>query len=195
MSTTTMGVQPQRSGEVRANNNWLGLAVFLASYALVFALLVMVYLYFRFRAPVWPPAGLPRLDPVLPGLNVLVLIAAALSTSWAEASIRRVRWAGLRLGLTATIVLGVVFSAIQAFELSRVGFTAYDGTYGATFFTLTVFHALHVVVGVLWAGIVLARATRGYVAPERPFPVQATVLYWYFIAAAWVIMFAVLYLW
>ncbi|HBY98982.1 MAG TPA: cytochrome c oxidase subunit 3, partial [Chloroflexi bacterium] len=123
------------------------------------------------------------------------LIAAALSTSWAESSIRQRRWAGLRLGLTATIVLGVVFSLVQAFELSRIGFSIHDGTYGATFFTLTIFHALHVVVGVLWAGIVLARATRGYVAPEQPFAVQATVLYWYFIAVAWVIMFAVLYFW
>lgn len=178
-----------------ANNNWLGLAIFLASYALVFALLTTVHLYFRLRAPVWPPDGLPRPDALLPALNVLVLVVAALGTSWAEASIRRERWAGVRLGLTATILLGLAFSLAQGLELSRIGFSIHDGTYGATFFTLTIFHALHVVVGVLWAGVVLARATRGYVAPDRPFALQATTLYWYFIAVAWVIMFAVLYFW
>jgi heme/copper-type cytochrome/quinol oxidase subunit 3 len=44
------------------------------------------------------------------------------------------------LGLILTIVLGVVFTALQALEYYETTFTIADSVYGSTFFVATGFH-------------------------------------------------------
>ena len=54
------------------------------------------------------------------------------------------------LGLSITIVLGLVFTALQAMEYIEAPFTIADSVYGSTFFVATGFHGLHVIIGTLF---------------------------------------------
>lgn len=49
------------------------------------------------------------------------------------------------LGLT--VLLGIYFTALQAFEYYEAPFTIADSVYGSTFFVATGFHGLHVIIG------------------------------------------------
>ena len=86
------------------------------------------------------------------------------------------------LGITAA--LGLVFLAGQGSEYVRLfhqGVTMSQGLFGTTFFTLTGVHGLHLIVGLLLLAVVADR--------------QVVALYWYFVGAVWLVIFAVVYLW
>jgi len=60
-------------------------------------------------------------------------------------------------GLIATVVLGVIFTALQAMEYYEAPFTIADSVYGSTFFVATGFHGLHVIIGTLFLIVCLFR--------------------------------------
>jgi heme/copper-type cytochrome/quinol oxidase subunit 3 len=60
-------------------------------------------------------------------------------------------------GLILTIVLGVIFTALQAMEYYETTFTIADSIYGTTFFVATGFHGLHVIIGTLFLTVSLIR--------------------------------------
>jgi hypothetical protein len=53
-------------------------------------------------------------------------------------------------GLFFTVLLGLYFTALQAYEYLEAPFTIADSAYGSTFFVATGFHGLHVIIGTLF---------------------------------------------
>jgi len=70
-TVTRMGdVVPLRSPRARRDTTaWLGMIIFLASWAMMFAALFFAYGIVRLRAQVWPPPELPALPLRLPLVN------------------------------------------------------------------------------------------------------------------------------
>jgi cytochrome c oxidase subunit 3 len=66
--------------------------------------------------------------------------------------------------------------------------------FAATFFLLTGFHGLHVLIGVIYLGVVLFRASRGAFTRDHNSPVEIAGLYWHFVDLVWVLLFMVIYL-
>jgi cytochrome c oxidase subunit 3 len=61
------------------------------------------------------------------------------------------------VGLIVTVVLGIIFTALQAMEYYEAPFTIADSVYGSTFFVATGFHGLHVIIGTLFLIVCLFR--------------------------------------
>jgi cytochrome c oxidase subunit 3 len=60
-------------------------------------------------------------------------------------------------GLFFTILLGLYFTALQAYEYFEAPFTIADSAYGSTFFVATGFHGLHVIIGTTFLTTCLLR--------------------------------------
>lgn len=172
----------------------LGVLVFILSEAMLFAAFFAAYFLLRGESVTWPPTPeLHRPELPLVALNTLFLLTSSLTLQRAIGRVRAGDAAGLVRGVAATLLLGTVFLAIQAFEFSRNGFSVADGVFGSTFYTLTGFHGAHVAGGLVVLAAVLRRATRGLVTAERHVAVETASYYWHFVDAVWLVLFTTVY--
>src|SRR6202051_938656 len=105
------------------------------------------YARVAFTGGMWPPKGTEVLDPLnLPLLNTLILLTSGTTVTWAHHALLHDDRKGLKLGLLLTILLGMTFTAVQAWEYAHAPFAFANSIYGATFFMATGFHGAHVII-------------------------------------------------
>jgi len=144
----------------------------------------------------WPPAGMEVFDPWhLPLLNTLILLTSGTTVTWAHHALLHNDRRGLVWGLALTILLGLLFTAIQAFEYASAPFAFSGNIYGATFFMATGFHGAHVIIGTIFLTVCLVRALKGHFRPEQHFGFEAAAWYWHFVDVVWLFLFACIYVW
>jgi cytochrome c oxidase subunit 3 len=179
--------------------------LFLTSEVMFFAGLFAAYFNVRANAPggIWPPINpetneqyfLQFLPFVLPATVLLIL--SSFTAQFAVWGIRRGDRTSFLRNLSVTVVLGIAFLVMQAFDYALLyseGITLDAGTFGSTFYTLTGFHGTHVTVGVIWLATMLVLAIRGKVPPAKALNLELAALYWHFVDVVWIVLFSVLYL-
>ena len=148
---------------------------------------------------VWPPVGVEPLSPwALPLLNTLILLLSGTTVTWAHHAVQHGDQKGLVQGLIATILLGAIFTGLQAieyYEALHYEMFAFSGggIYGASFFMATGFHGLHVIIGTIFLTVCLFRALAKHFTPERHFGFEAAAWYWHFVDVVWLFLFAFIY--
>ena len=65
-------------------------------------------------------------------------------------------------GLILTVILGVCFTALQAYEYHHATFSFSDHIYGSVFYMATGFHGFHVIVGTIFSSMFVARKIRSF---------------------------------
>lgn len=179
-----------------ADVGFWGMALFVATEGTMFAVLIGSYLFLGTANPGWPPPGIERPKLVLAPIMTIVLLSSSATMFWAERGIKRGDRTRLSLGLAITIVLGLIFLAIQGVEyadkLSKVLPNAH--AYAASFYTITSFHALHVITGLLLLSYTLVRSLLGHFDGQQHLAVKNAGLYWHFVDAVWIVIFTTLYL-
>jgi cytochrome c oxidase subunit 3 len=178
----------------------LGMWLFIVSDTLTFSALLISYSYARLSNPDWP-----RPFPINPAIifstaMTVVLLASSLTMVMAVMAAHRgdrkatVRW------MVATMAGGLVFIGLHLREwvhlITVEGFTPWanpEGTplFGATFFGITGLHMTHVLIGVIYLGIVATGFGRGKFSSED---VEVNGLYWHFVDLVWMFVFPMIYL-
>ena len=144
----------------------------------------------------WPPKGVEVLAAnELPLLNTLILLCSGTTVTWAHHSLIHGNRDGLIKGLWLTIILGVLFSALQAVEYMEAPFPFSGLNYGSAFFMATGFHGFHVIVGTIFLAVCLVRAYRGHFTPQQHFGFEAAAWYWHFVDVVWLFLFLSVYVW
>ena len=144
----------------------------------------------------WPPKGIEVLDPWhLPLLNTLLLLTSGTTVTWAHHALLHNDREGLKKGLMATIVLGLIFSGVQAYEYIHAPFGFKNSIYGSTFFMLTGFHGFHVIIGTIFLAVCLIRAVKGQFTPKQHLGFEFAAWYWHFVDVVWLFLFAAIYVW
>jgi heme/copper-type cytochrome/quinol oxidase subunit 3 len=142
----------------------------------------------------WRIEELPKLNFAIPMLVVLIVSSVVLR--WGELQVRKQRYRAGRMALALTILIGFGFLTLQAFEYRThwEHLTPYTDSYGSIFYTITTFHAAHVIVGLLMLAyvLVLPRYAAARESPYRPFHVAA--MYWHFVDVVWIFVVAILYI-
>lgn len=145
---------------------------------------------------VWPPEGIRTFDPFdLPFLNTLILLLSGTTVTWAHHALLHRDQDGLIKGLWCTVLLGLSFSALQAYEYDHAAFGLGDGIYATTFYLATGFHGIHVLIGTAFLAVCLARAYRGQLTPEGHLGFEFAAWYWHFVDVVWLFLFVAIYWW
>src|SRR5262249_20947491 len=122
----------------------------------------------QFLGGQWPPKGIETFDPWhLPLLNTLILLTSGTTVTWAHHALLEDDRQGLKWGLILTILLGLTFTGVQAYEYSHAAFNYKGHIYGATFFMATGFHGAHVIIGSIFLTVCLLRAFAGQFSPKQ----------------------------
>ena len=171
--------------------NRIGLWLFLLSDSFVFGGLAVA----RFNL-----LGLtrPALNQFL-GLGVTsVLLLSSFFMNRAETSMEHGDRRGFTLSIVITLLLGLGFVAgvlgIEWPSAIAEGITPSTDAAGAIFFMMTGMHALHVVTGLIFLGIVLRNGMRGVYSTEKHWAVEAAAVYWHFVDVVWIFFYPALYL-
>ncbi len=149
---------------------------------------------------VWPPKGIDVFDPWhLPLVNTLILLTSGTTVTWAHHALLNEDRQGLKWGLIATVLLGALFTTVQAYEYAHAAF-AFNrdnggNIYGSTFFMATGFHGFHVLIGTLFLIVCLFRALAGHFTPKQHFGFEAAAWYWHFVDVVWLFLFSCIYIW
>lgn len=179
------------AGEKVIPNGVVGVWLFLASEIMFFAGLLGGYVVLRLGAG---PGGWPdptaKLDTALLAANTFVLITSSATMALSLAAARE--GAGKRAArfLLATAALGLVFLAVKAYDyhhLWHAGTTMRSGLFGNYYYTLTGFHGLHVLGGVVALLALLPAALRADAVA-----LEAAGLYWHFVDVVWILLFVIL---
>ena len=150
----------------------------------------------QFTGGMWPPKGIEVFDPWhLPLLNTLILLTSGTTVTWAHHALLHNDRKGLVWGLVITIVLGLIFTSVQAYEYAHAPFSFGGNIYGSTFFMATGFHGFHVIVGTIFLIVCLVRALKGHFTPEAHFGFEAAAWYWHFVDVVWIFLFFCIYIW
>jgi len=169
--------------------NRLGLWLFLLSDAFVFA-----GLYFS-RFYLLGTDIRPDINQLL-GLGVTaVLLISSFFMNRAETAMAFNDRKGFLNSTMITLVLGVIFLVgVVGVEWRIAPFSASDGVVASLFYTMTGFHAFHVLTGVIFLAIVYRNGRKGLYSGERHWPVEAAAVYWHFIDVVWIFFYPALYL-
>jgi|SRR6195952_4769539 cytochrome c oxidase subunit 3 len=98
--------------------------------------------------------GIQAINPFeLPLLNTIILLSSGVSVTYAHHSLIEGNRAGALYGLVYTIILAVIFTALQGIEYTVSSFTISDGIFGSCFYFGTGFHGLHVIIGTIFLSV------------------------------------------
>ncbi|MGO1708144.1 MAG: cytochrome c oxidase subunit 3 [Oleiphilaceae bacterium] len=133
----------------------------------------------------------------LPLVNTILLVTSSFTVTVAHHALKADNRKKTKLWLGATIVLALVFLFLQAEEYvhayQELNLTLQSGIYGSTFFMLTGFHGVHVMLGTLMLIIMLIRIHKGHFTADSHFGFEATSWYWHFVDVVWLGLFVFVY--
>lgn len=133
----------------------------------------------------------------LPAINTAILVISSLTLSVAHHALVANERGKLILWQGITIVLGLIFLSLQAWEYviayRDMGLTLEAGIYGSLFFLLTGFHGVHVTIGLLFLIVLFIRVLKGHCTPDNHFSWEAGAWYWHFVDVVWLFLFVVVY--
>lgn len=175
----------------------VGFGFFIGSEAMFFAAFFAYYFYARAIAPTWPPENFHL--PWAPALiNTALLVTSGFFYMVGEHRVANHQSKGITLfWMSLALVFGFVFLGIQVIEwadLMHEGFTITDGAIGTSFYLLTGFHGLHVIIGAIFITVVTFRIAFNHFTPNKHFAMTAAGWYWHFVDVVWIGLVVVLYL-
>lgn len=144
----------------------------------------------------WPPKGIKPFNPIqIPLLNTMILLSSGITITWAHHRLMENNHRQVVQGLFFTIILGIYFSILQAYEYYESPFTIADSIYGSTFFLATGFHGIHVIIGTTFILVCLFRQINFHFSIDHHFGFEAAAWYWHFVDVVWLFLYISIYWW
>ncbi len=201
MSQVITAVEPAETPLTPENWGKLGMWIFLAGDAMSFGALLAGYGALRAGSVDWP---VPQhvLGIQLTAFMTFLLICSSLTMVKGLSAIKHGDSKGLTRYLLLTVLGGVIFLGLQAYEWTHLineGLTLSSNPFGnylfgTTFFTITGFHGAHVTGGVIYLTVVALRGLKGKYSAENANGVEIAGLYWHFVDLVWILVFTFVYL-
>lgn len=179
----------------------MGVGLFVVSEGLFFLAIFWAFFHSALSPNIelgaqWPPMGIESINPFeLPLLNTVILLSSGFTVTYAHHSLIQGNRSGTLYGLVCTIILAILFTALQGIEYSVSSFTISDGTFGSCFYFGTGFHGLHVIIGTAFLVVGLWRVLAYHFTDNHHLGLESAILYWHFVDVVWLFLFISIYYW
>lgn len=131
-------------------------------------------------------------------INTAIIILSSCSMLWAQVAAKRGRLEQLKLAMAITLVLGIAFLVGQVIayrELVALKEFFTGGNVSHSFiYVVSGAHAVHVIGGVIYLGVVTVAAFGHRIGPNRLTRLEMCSTYWHFLGLLWVYLFVFLIL-
>jgi cytochrome c oxidase subunit 3 len=179
----------------------MGVGLFIVSEGLFFLAIFWAFFHSALSPNIelgaqWPPMGIKSINPFeLPLLNTVILLSSGFTVTYAHHCLIQGNRKGTLYGLIFTIILAIIFTALQGIEYSVSSFTISDGTFGSCFYFGTGFHGLHVMIGTAFLAVGLWRVLAYHFTDNHHLGLESAILYWHFVDVVWLFLFISIYYW
>lgn len=129
-------------------------------------------------------------------INTFALITSSYFVVRALASIREDNRRGCVNWLLAAIGMGALFLVVKSVEYAHhieAGITLSTNTFYMFYLSLTFFHFMHVIMGMVILGAVAFKARRGAYSSTQHTGVETGASYWHMVDLVWLILFPLVY--
>ncbi len=182
-----------------SNVSDVGIGIFIISEILIFISLFASYWMMRISSgaagEAWPPEGTPHINLVLPLIMTAILVSSSVTYHMGELANHKGDKASMIKWLIVTIILGLAFFGCTIYEYNHLiheGFIPGRNSYSTAFYSLTGFHASHVLIGVISFVFMLAMVIFSKV--HHMF-VKVAGIYWHFVDLVWFFVASQVYYW
>ncbi|MBK0381541.1 heme-copper oxidase subunit III [Pedobacter sp. SD-b] len=175
--------------------NKLMMRLVIATEAILFISLMITYVYFDLSVG-FTKQSINYLDIKSTGIFSVLLFSSSFTLVQAEKNYSEGKIKKLKIWLFATIVLGSVFLFGQAkeyFKLLNNHFNISLDVFSTNFFTLTGFHAFHVIIGLILLIIVFILTLAGDFDRPNSTALSSIGMYWHFVDIVWILVFTLVY--
>ncbi len=178
-----------------------GFALFIVSEVMFFFGFFWAFFYLSLSPAVelgciWPPVGIEPINPwKLPLLNTFLLLLSGVYITICHIYLRLGVARLLFENFIKTLVCGFLFTLIQLYEYIHASFTIADSVYGSTFYMLTGFHGLHVLIGSIFILVCFGRAVYGHFTRNHHVGFECAAWYWHFVDVVWLFLYVCVYVW
>ena len=172
---------------------WWGTLGLIAIESTLFALAVMAYFYLQVHARVWPPTELP---PELRwGTLNTVLFVASVWPAWkAKHAAEKLDLPGVQRWVTVSTLAAFAILAVRVLEFRGLNCRWDSSAYGSIVWTLLGLHTLHLITDAYDTLVLNVLRFTGPLEGKRFVDVSENAMYWFFVVASWLPIYAVLYL-
>lgn len=171
---------------------WWGTLGLMAIEGTVFALAIMAYFYLRSHQETWPITSLPP-DLRYGTINTIVLVASVWPAVMAERAAMKLDPGGTRLWMVMCSLFGIAFAIIRIFEFATLNCRWDSNAYGSVVWLLLALHTTHIVTDLLDTIVLTVLFFTGPLDGKRFVDVSENSFYWYFVVAAWIPIYLVIY--
>jgi heme/copper-type cytochrome/quinol oxidase subunit 3 len=165
--------------------------------SMFFLCLIMAFIYLAVGSG-FEPGQQQALNIRSTGLFSVALFCSSGSFWLAERNYNARNFTNVKRWLFVTIALGVIFLFGQAREYvhliheQQIGLS--NSLFGTAFYTLTGFHGLHVIIGLVILSVLLFMTIAGDFNHTSSPAIATAGIYWHFVDLVWVMVFTVVYI-
>jgi cytochrome c oxidase subunit III len=171
---------------------WWATACMMAIEGMVFAMIIMSYIYLKGRVPHWPPTGSP--PRLLWGtVNTIILLASCIPNALTKKAAERFDLGKVRLWTAVCIVFAIAFNIVRFIEFGALNVRWDTNAYGSIVWVMLGYHTTHVLTDFLDSSVLAALVFFGPMDEHRFVDVSENAMYWYFVVLTWLPIYAVIY--
>jgi len=170
--------------------------IFIYAELLVFGIFFLGYAFARSQNVELFNESQLHLNRTSGAINTLLLITSSYFVVRAVAAIREGSALLCSRWLFAAIVLANLFIIIKMFEFSAKyaeGITLSTNTFYMFYLSMTFFHFMHVILGMVILVAVMLKARKGGYSDKQYTGVETGASYWHMVDMVWIILFPLVY--
>lgn len=186
----------------------IGMWLFIFTELLLFGILFVIYSVYRFLNHDAFHLAAEELDTFIGAVNTIILLVSSMTIAMSTTALQKNN-KGFTLILSAiTLLLGFVFLVNKYYEWGvKFDHGIFPGSETLTetlsqgeilffglYFIMTGLHALHIIIGLIFIGVVMWKVAKGKVHAERSALLDNAGLYWHLVDIIWIFLFPLFYL-